>query len=230
MNSRNSIRGIAITTGTAVAGVAVAAGLNVTGVLGDAASTDDFTNVAEADTVASAPAHMTLVQTRHRWQKHTQASGRRPREEGAQGAGGQGSGRRTRGARSREPFVDAHLRQGDPRAIARSMMASRYGWDAGQFSCLNSLWNRESGWNAARGQPVGCLRHPAGAARLEDGHDGRRLARQPGDPDRVGAVLREVDVRHPVQRLVRLPVQRLVLAPAPVRPSDHDHGSVIICP
>jgi len=31
-------------------------------------------------------------------------------------------------------------------AIARGMMAS-YGWGDDEFSCLQSLWNRESGWN-----------------------------------------------------------------------------------
>ena len=31
-------------------------------------------------------------------------------------------------------------------AIARSLMGS-YGWGDGEFSCLQSLWNRESGWN-----------------------------------------------------------------------------------
>lgn len=33
------------------------------------------------------------------------------------------------------------------RAVARSMAASRYGWGDGQFSCLQSLWQKESGWN-----------------------------------------------------------------------------------
>lgn len=33
-----------------------------------------------------------------------------------------------------------------PREIAMSLLAA-YGWDSGQFSCLDSLWNRESGWN-----------------------------------------------------------------------------------
>ncbi|HST83218.1 MAG TPA: hypothetical protein VLL08_15895 [Kineosporiaceae bacterium] len=36
--------------------------------------------------------------------------------------------------------------QRDPKAIARIMAADR-GWGAGQFSCLSSLWTRESGWN-----------------------------------------------------------------------------------
>ena len=34
----------------------------------------------------------------------------------------------------------------DPKTVARLMVADR-GWGSGQFSCLNSLWNRESGWN-----------------------------------------------------------------------------------
>jgi hypothetical protein len=33
------------------------------------------------------------------------------------------------------------------RAVARSLAASRYGWGDGQFSCLQSLWQKESGWN-----------------------------------------------------------------------------------
>jgi hypothetical protein len=34
----------------------------------------------------------------------------------------------------------------NPQALARIMAADR-GWGAGQFSCLKSLWTRESGWN-----------------------------------------------------------------------------------
>lgn len=33
------------------------------------------------------------------------------------------------------------------KATARQMAASKYGWGDGQFSCLESLWNKESGWN-----------------------------------------------------------------------------------
>lgn len=35
---------------------------------------------------------------------------------------------------------------GDAQAVARAMMGG-YGWGDGEFSCLVSLWNRESGWN-----------------------------------------------------------------------------------
>ena len=33
------------------------------------------------------------------------------------------------------------------KATARQMAASTYGWGEGQFSCLESLWTKESGWN-----------------------------------------------------------------------------------
>ncbi|SDN72424.1 hypothetical protein SAMN05216368_10713 [Cryobacterium flavum] len=35
------------------------------------------------------------------------------------------------------------------RATAQSMAASQYGWGADQFSCLDRLWQKESGWNYA---------------------------------------------------------------------------------
>ncbi len=33
------------------------------------------------------------------------------------------------------------------RSTARSLAASRYGWGDDQFQCLDSLWQKESGWN-----------------------------------------------------------------------------------
>jgi hypothetical protein len=36
--------------------------------------------------------------------------------------------------------------QADPRAVAR-LLLPEYGWDASQFSCLDSLWVGESNWN-----------------------------------------------------------------------------------
>ena len=33
------------------------------------------------------------------------------------------------------------------KATAQAMASSRYGWGSEQFSCLSSLWNKESGWN-----------------------------------------------------------------------------------
>lgn len=33
------------------------------------------------------------------------------------------------------------------RASAAAIAADQYGWGAGEFECLNSLWEKESGWN-----------------------------------------------------------------------------------
>ncbi|UUT34368.1 hypothetical protein [Microbacterium elymi] len=46
------------------------------------------------------------------------------------------------------------------RAFARSYMAGTYGWGGDQFSCLNSLWNRESGWNYHAANPSGAYGIP----------------------------------------------------------------------
>ena len=35
------------------------------------------------------------------------------------------------------------------RAVAQAMAASKYGWGADQFSCLDNLWQKESNWNFA---------------------------------------------------------------------------------
>jgi hypothetical protein len=40
---------------------------------------------------------------------------------------------------------------GSPKAIARGMVASR--WGAGQFSCLERLWSKESGWRVTANNP-----------------------------------------------------------------------------
>lgn len=44
------------------------------------------------------------------------------------------------------------LSQGDPRDIARALMP-QFGFSSDQFSCLDSLWMRESGWNPAASNP-----------------------------------------------------------------------------
>jgi hypothetical protein len=41
---------------------------------------------------------------------------------------------------------------GSPQQIAMGMLGS-YGWSSGQFSCLDSLWNLESGWNVYATNP-----------------------------------------------------------------------------
>jgi hypothetical protein len=48
---------------------------------------------------------------------------------------------------------------GSPQQIAMSMLGS-YGWSSSQFSCLDQLWNRESGWNPTASNPSGAYGIP----------------------------------------------------------------------
>jgi hypothetical protein len=43
--------------------------------------------------------------------------------------------------------------QGDPRSIARAMLP-QFGFSSDQFSCLDSLWTKESGWNPSADNPT----------------------------------------------------------------------------
>ncbi len=61
-------------------------------------------------------------------------------------------------ATSRASSAAAPVSNGDPRSIARSMLAAR-GW-SGQFSCLDSLWSRESGWRTTASNPSGAYGIP----------------------------------------------------------------------
>lgn len=51
-----------------------------------------------------------------------------------------------RAARSAERVAIVANAQADPKSVARLMLAD-YGWSASQFSCLSSLWGKESGWS-----------------------------------------------------------------------------------
>ncbi|HET7173555.1 MAG TPA: lytic transglycosylase domain-containing protein [Nocardioidaceae bacterium] len=42
--------------------------------------------------------------------------------------------------------VTVNVAPTDPRALARWLLPS-YGWDEGQFACLDAIWDRESGWS-----------------------------------------------------------------------------------
>jgi hypothetical protein len=52
---------------------------------------------------------------------------------------------RVKAAADRKAAVLSNARN-NPQAVAKVMMIDR-GWGSSQFSCLVSLWNRESGWN-----------------------------------------------------------------------------------
>lgn len=50
------------------------------------------------------------------------------------------------------PVAAAPAPAGSPQQIAMAMLAS-YGWSSSQFSCLDSLWQHESGWNVYASNP-----------------------------------------------------------------------------
>ncbi|WP_435743690.1 phospholipase [Microbacterium sp. PMB16] len=60
------------------------------------------------------------------------------------------------------------------KATAQQMMSSRYGWGGDQFSCLNSLWNKESGWNYQ-------AYNPSGATGIPQALPGSKMASAGGD-------------------------------------------------
>ena len=49
--------------------------------------------------------------------------------------------------------------QGDPQHIAEGLLGS-YGWTSSQFSCLQPLWDRESGWSVTAANPSGAYGIP----------------------------------------------------------------------
>jgi hypothetical protein len=99
----------------------------------------------------------------------------------------------------------------EAQSIAQGMLAS-YGWGGDQFSCLVSLWNKESGWNYPGLQLLErCVRHSSGAPRQQDGQRRRRLADECRDADPLGPGIHLGSLRLAVRCLVALAVGRLVL-------------------
>jgi hypothetical protein len=54
--------------------------------------------------------------------------------------------------RRRQAAAQGTAMSGTPQQIAMAMLAS-YGWSFSEFSCLNSLWEQESGWNPYASNP-----------------------------------------------------------------------------
>ena len=60
------------------------------------------------------------------------------------------------------------------KATARQLMSSQYGWGGDQFSCLDSLWTKESGWNYQ-------AYNPSGATGIPQALPGSKMASAGGD-------------------------------------------------
>lgn len=77
------------------------------------------------------------------------AAVRRAAEEAARHAAEQ---RRRTAERRRLAAARRTAMSGTPQQIAMAMLPS-YGWSSSEFSCLNSLWEHESGWNPYAANP-----------------------------------------------------------------------------
>jgi biotin carboxyl carrier protein len=60
---------------------------------------------------------------------------------------------------SQAPSDSAPQPSGNPQQIASAMLGS-FGWSSGEFGCLVSLWNLESGWNVYASNPSGAYGIP----------------------------------------------------------------------
>lgn len=123
---RIPIRGMAVATAVVAASATMTVGMN---------------NLVGSEQVVAEPAGATL--TRIAEKERVAAARKRTAREKAREAR-EASEARERASRSasRTPTFD-----GDARGISAGMAAETYGWGADQFSCLDSLWARESGWN-----------------------------------------------------------------------------------
>jgi hypothetical protein len=74
------------------------------------------------------------------------AQEKRAAEEAAAAAAAAAAAEAQRQAEAAAALAAANTPEG-AKATARQMAASQYGWGADQFSCLESLWTKESGWN-----------------------------------------------------------------------------------
>ncbi len=66
------------------------------------------------------------------------------------------------------------LENADPRVVAKAMLAD-FGWDAGQFSCLDRIWTQESGWRVDAANPS------SGAYGIPQALPGTKMASAGGD-------------------------------------------------
>ena len=97
---------------------------------------------------------------------------------------------------SRAALATANTPEG-AKAVAAQIASAEYGWGGDQFSCLVSLWDQGVRLELPGVQRVERRhRHPAGAARQQDGQRGIGLADQRRDPDRVGPRLHRGRLRH----------------------------------
>jgi hypothetical protein len=128
-------------TPAATASLAGAAGL---------ADSRDVAAAAATDHVMAASVHQLKVSgaaARQAAQRQAIA-----RERARNAARAKAAARRRQAPASPAAAAQPVTASGSPQQIAQGLLGS-YGWPASQFSCLQPLWNAESGWNVSASNP-----------------------------------------------------------------------------
>lgn len=148
MKHRIQIRGMAVAS--AVVAVATVPTLGATALADNEPSSSPVAvsrplPVAEEDAMPPKPSGATLARLAEKQQREAlrKRAAREAREARAARAA------EKRASRSSARTVTA----GGARGIAADMAARTYGWGTEQFSCLDSLWERESGWSSTAANP-----------------------------------------------------------------------------
>ncbi|WP_258132198.1 phospholipase [Microbacterium sp. MYb62] len=103
----------------------------------------------------------------------TAAQEKRAAEEAARVAAEQAAAEAAAAEQAAAALAAANTPEG-AKASARQIMSSTYGWGEDQFSCLSSLWTKESGWNYQ-------AYNPSGATGIPQALPGGKMASAGGD-------------------------------------------------
>ncbi len=135
-----------------------------------------------------------------------------------------------RAAKHRQEVARRHARQaaspihhratltGSPQTVAHAMVLRR-GWDESQWSCLYTLWTRESDWNPyAENSSSGAYGIPQALPGYKMASAGSDWRTNPITQITWGFVLHREHLWHPVRGAVALLVVRLLLIRTPSGP------------
>ena len=183
MSNRTSIRGIALATTAVVATTGITAAVHAVAAEPDPSPKPRATTSAAPHT-AAAPVvpdvsleRSAIAAGEHRADKRIdkrRAHAKAVREARERARAARQEASRERAARSSVRTLSS----GGARGLAAQMASSRYGWGSDQFSCLNSLWERESGWNVHASNPSGAYGIPQALPGSKMGGDWRNDAAQ----------------------------------------------------
>ena len=161
MRDRISIRGVAAATCVVVASTGLTVAVHAVASEPDrqtaASAAPVVTRIGELPAEASVsrgavPAGKRLAAIK--------AANRREKAREARELRAEREARAERASRSTARVASSGSARVTSRSIAASIARSRYGWGADQFSCLDSLWQRESGWNVHASNPSGAYGIP----------------------------------------------------------------------